>query len=93
MTESKQKTSSNLKQPQNQLNQESEKNEFKTTTLNYKLYYGGYADIKGFTIALDIDEAMDNLRLILNLYALPCDAEEVIFPDYTLTLTPKEESR
>lgn len=56
-----------------------------------KLYYGGFADIKGFTVAEDKEEAINKLRKQLHLYSLPCDAEEVIIPNYTITLNEVSE--
>lgn len=91
MTESKQKTTSNSKQLQNQSNKEPEKNEQVTPMSSYKLYYGGYEDIKGFTVAENIEEAINKLRKELRLFSLPCDAEELVLPNHTITLTPKEE--
>ena len=91
MTESNPKTILNSKQPQNPLNQESQKkNEQIAPILNFKLYYGGYEDIKGLTVAENIEEAINNLRLDLRLFSLPCYAEELILPNYNIVLTPKE---
>lgn len=61
------------------------------TILNYKLYYGGYYDIKGFTVAKNQEEAINKLREQLHLYSLPCDAEELVIPDFDIILTPKIE--
>jgi hypothetical protein len=90
MTESNQKTSSNSKLPQNPLNQEQKKIEQIIPTSNYKLYYGGYLEIKGLTVAESTEEAINNLRVDLNLPSLPCYADELTLPNYTITLTPKE---
>ena len=91
MTESKLKTSQNSKQSQNQLNQDQTTKE-KINPIpmsNSKLYYGGYVDIKGFTVADNKEEAISNLRKELRLFSLPCEAEELVIPNYTITLTLK----
>ena len=88
MIASKPKISQNTKVSQRPQHHDPKRKEL-IPMLSSKLFYGGYADIKGFVVAESAEEAVDALRAELRLFTLPCDATELILPNHTIVLTPK----